>query len=86
MGEVGLSDDQPHVIAFNTWKGEGTPPPPPDTLGIRYFTIVLPDPTELDRVLARIKQAGLTPEPTGQGMLVHDPSHIAVVLTASATA
>lgn len=83
MGDVGLSEDQPHVIAFNTWKEEGAPPSPPDTLGMRYFSIVLPDSTELDRVLARVKQAGLAIEPTEQGSLVHDPSQIAVVLTSS---
>jgi hypothetical protein len=26
MGEVGLDEQQPHVVAFNTWKGEGIPP------------------------------------------------------------
>jgi catechol 2,3-dioxygenase len=82
MGDVGLSEDQPHVIAFNTWKGEGAPPPPPDTLGMRYFTIALPDSTELEQVLARVRQAGLATESSEQGILVRDPSQIAVVLTA----
>jgi len=27
-GEVGLDDQQPHVIAWNTWKGTGIPPAP----------------------------------------------------------
>lgn len=81
MGEVALSEDQPHVIAFNTWKGQGAPPPPPDALGIRYFTIVLPDTAELEQVLERVRQADLETEPTEQGILVRDPSQIAVVLT-----
>jgi catechol 2,3-dioxygenase len=83
MGDVGLSDDQPHVIAFNTWKGEGAPPPPSGSLGMRYFSIVLLDAAELQQVLARVEQAGLTAEQTDQGMLVRDPSHIAVILTAA---
>jgi catechol 2,3-dioxygenase len=83
MGDVGLSEDQPHVIAFNTWKGEGAPPSPPDTLGMRYFSVVLPDSTELERVLARVRQAGLATEPTEPGILVRDPSQISISLTAS---
>ena len=40
MGEVALDEQQPHVIAFNTWKGTNTPSPA-DALGLQYFTIVL---------------------------------------------
>jgi catechol 2,3-dioxygenase len=83
MGDVGLSDDQPHVVAFNTWKGEGAPPPPAGALGMRYFAIDLPDPGTLDQVLGRVRQAGLATEMTEAGVLVCDPSQIAVVLTAS---
>ena len=81
MGEVGLTEDQNHVIAFNTWKGAGAPPAPADALGIRYFTLVLPDKTELERVLERVQQHGITTEETEEGVLVRDPSSIAVVLT-----
>ncbi|HJS29302.1 MAG TPA: VOC family protein, partial [Anaerolineales bacterium] len=84
MGDVGLSDDQPHVVAFNTWKGEGAPPPPAGALGMRYFTVVLPDSTALDQVLTRLREAGLATELTEEGTLVRDPSQIAVVLTAPA--
>ena len=38
-----------HHIGFNTWAGAGAPPPPPDALGLRYFTVELPDETELAR-------------------------------------
>lgn len=81
MGEVGLSDDQPHVVAFNTWKGNGAPPAPEDALGIRYFTVVLPGEAELGRMLARVEAAGLPTEQTEEGIAVWDPSHIKVVLT-----
>jgi catechol 2,3-dioxygenase len=83
MGEVGLSEDQPHVIAWNTWQGEGAPPPPANSLGIRYFTIELPDQTELGRVLERVQQAGIAREEIEEGILVRDPSSIGVVLTTS---
>ena len=81
MGEVGLDAEQPHVVAFNTWKGEDIPAPLPDSLGMRYFTVVLPDRAELDRAVERVRAAGLPAEDTPQGVLVRDPSQIAVVLT-----
>jgi catechol 2,3-dioxygenase len=81
MGEVGLDDQQPHVIAFNTWKGTGIPAAPADALGMRYFTIVLPDGGELQRLVERIEGAGLSNEKTPEGIKVSDPSQISLVLT-----
>jgi catechol 2,3-dioxygenase len=81
MGEVGLDDQQPHVVAWNTWKGVGIPPAPADALGLRYFTIVLPNADELQRVVERVQAAGLSTEPTPEGLLVRDPSQINVILT-----
>jgi catechol 2,3-dioxygenase len=81
MGEVALDEQQPHVIAFNTWKGTNIPPAPPDALGMRYFTVVLPNAAELQRVIARIQAAGLPVEQTPEGVLVRDPSQISVILT-----
>jgi len=81
IGDVGLDDQQPHVIAFNTWKGTGIPPAPADALGMRYFTIVLPNATELQRVVERIQATGLPTEQTFEGILARDPSQIAMILT-----
>ena len=80
--DVGLDEMQPHIIAVNTWKGTGIPPAPENALGIRYFTIELPDLTELGRVIERVQQAGFAVEETEAGNLVRDPSSISVVLTA----
>jgi catechol 2,3-dioxygenase len=82
FGEVTLNDYLPHVIAFNTWQGEGAPPPPANSLGMRSFEVVLPGQAELTRVIARVAQAGGAVEQTAQGMLVRDPSQIGVMLTA----
>jgi catechol 2,3-dioxygenase len=71
-----------HHIGFNTWVGEGAPPPPPDALGMRYFTLVLPTTTELEYVVQRIQQVGVVTEQTEEGLLVRDPSQNGVVLTA----
>ena len=71
-----------HHIGLNTWQGEGAPPPPADALGLRHFSVVLPNQTELERVLERVRQAGLPTEQTEAGTLVRDPSQNGVVLTA----
>ena len=81
MGEVGLDEQQPHVVAFNTWKGPNLPPAPANALGMRYFTLVLPTSDELQRVVARVQAAGITVEQTPEGLLVKDPSQINVILT-----
>jgi len=81
MGEVGLSPERPHVVAFNTWQGEGARPASPNSQGIRYFTVELPDPAELGQVLERVRQAGIATEETAEGILVRDPGSIGVVLT-----
>ncbi len=73
-----------HHIGFNTWAGKGAPPPPPDALGLRYFTVVLPSQTELERVAERVQQAGIVTEQTEGGILVRDPSRSGVLLTARA--
>ena len=70
-----------HHIGFNTWMGEGAPPPPPDALGLRYISFVLPGRTELERVIQRVQQAGITVEQTEDGVLVRDPSRNRMLLT-----
>ena len=84
-----------HHIGLNTWQGEGAPAPAPDSLGLRYFSVVLPDQAELDRVLQRVREAGVPVEPRGAalagsslrsdrpeaGLLLRDPSQNGVVLT-----
>ena len=72
-----------HHIGFNTWVGEGAPPPPPDALGLRYLTFVLPNETELERVVDRVKQAGIATEQTADGVLVRDPSRACLILSTS---
>jgi catechol 2,3-dioxygenase len=70
-----------HHIGLNTWQGVGAPPPPDDALGLRHFTITLPDPKALDEVIARIETAGILANQTGTGLLVLDPSQNGVILT-----
>lgn len=70
-----------HHIGLNTWQGEGAPPPPPDAIGLRAFSIQLPDQAELDRVVTRIQQANISVEQNKSGFLVRDPSQNVLLLT-----
>ncbi|MBI3160800.1 MAG: VOC family protein [Chloroflexi bacterium] len=72
-----------HHIGLNTWQGVGAPPPPPDAAGLRYFSIALPDGEELERVLGRVRAAGIKTEKTPDGALFHDPARNGVLLTTS---
>lgn len=70
-----------HHLGLNAWQGEGAPPPPPDALGLNYFSIELPDQTALDQVIERINQAGIPANHTDKGLLLYDPSQNGVILT-----
>lgn len=71
-----------HHVGLNVWRGVGAPPPPPDAVGLRYFTIVLPDRTELDHVMAQARAAGITGVEQPEGILMYDPSRNGVLLAA----
>lgn len=70
-----------HHIGLNTWQGEGAPPPPADALGLRHFSVELPDQAALDQVVARIAQAGIAANERADGLLVYDPFQNGVMLT-----
>ena len=70
-----------HHIGLNTWVGEGAPPPPPGSQGLRHFSVVLPDGGELERTLERVRAAKLPVEQMPEGHLIRDPSQNGVVLT-----
>ena len=70
-----------HHIGLNTWQGEGAPAPPPDAVGLRHFSVELPDQVALDTVAARVEKAGIPANQTQDGLLVYDPSQNGVLLT-----
>jgi len=73
-----------HHVGANIWHSRGASPPPEGTAALRYATIVLPDAPERDRVASRIADAGQEPERRPEGVLVRDPSGIALLLAAAA--
>ncbi len=69
-----------HHLGLNIWVGQGAPPPPPGSQGLRYFVVYLPNAAELERVAARVRAAGVSIEETEVGWLLHDPSQNGVCL------
>jgi catechol 2,3-dioxygenase len=70
-----------HHLGLNTWQGEGAPPPPANAVGLKYFTVELPNQEALDQVIERIDAAGIPSNQTEDGLLVQDPSQNGVMLT-----
>jgi catechol 2,3-dioxygenase len=73
MADVAL-DYPPHILAFNTWAGEDAPQPPPDSAGLRWFTIVLPTVATRDELRDRLVGAGAPVSETGGAFDTVDPA------------
>lgn len=72
-----------HHIGMNTWHSAGADPPASAAVGLRSFEVVLPSDEELERVLGRIRAAGVKTEtPPDGATIVRDPSGNAVQLSA----
>jgi catechol 2,3-dioxygenase len=69
-----------HHIGLNTWHSAGASPPPPGAVGLRSYDVLLPTPAELERVLSRVRDAGIDVEDTPAGTLVRDPAGNGVLL------
>lgn len=70
-----------HHIGYNTWQGEGAPPPPEDALGLLYFSINLANAQELERMDGLLDEKGVTFERRPDGLFMRDPSQNALLLT-----
>ena len=63
-----------HHLGFNTWRGQGAPPAPANTVGLREWTVVLPEPADVAAVRGRLEAAGAPVEDGGDGsFLTRDP-------------
>jgi catechol 2,3-dioxygenase len=70
-----------HHLGLNTWAGVNAPPPPPDAVGLRYFTINLPDAAALAAVVERVEGAGVAFQEKDEVVFLRDPSQNGVVLS-----
>jgi catechol 2,3-dioxygenase len=72
-----------HHLAFNTWRGEGVPPAPAGVVGLRQWTVVLDDDSQVADVRERVAAAGIEHEQREDGLLVRDPWNNAVLFTSA---
>jgi catechol 2,3-dioxygenase len=73
-----------HHLGFNTWRGEGAPPAPAGTVGLREWTVVLPEPADVAAVRERVAAAGHPVEDAPDGSFVtRDPWENALRVTAA---
>jgi catechol 2,3-dioxygenase len=70
-----------HHLGLNTWRGEGVPPMPEGSVGMRHWTIVL-DPTAVAAVRERVAAGGAPVEDRPDGFLTRDPSNNVVLIRA----
>jgi len=70
-----------HHIGYNTWRGKNAPPPPPNSLGLRYFVFNLPSQIELEKLHLSLKSLNVSFENNTDGLVLHDPSENTILLT-----
>ena len=73
-----------HHLGLNTWAGEGAPPAPDGSRGLRQFEIRLPRADQLAAEEDRLREAGFEPVREDDRLRVTDPSGNRVVLAVSA--
>jgi catechol 2,3-dioxygenase len=73
-----------HHLGLNTWAGVGAPPPPPGSVGLRHFVVVLPSAAERDRLRQRLADARVAVEERVDGLFVRDPSQNGVLFVVGA--
>ena len=70
-----------HHLGFNTWRGQDAPPAPADAVGLREWTIVLPEAADVAEVRARSTRPASPPR-TARGFKTADPWGNAVLIAA----
>ena len=69
-----------HHLGINTWNGTGAPPPPPNAVGLRYFTINLSGSEDKNLLAGRLREAGIQQQVIDQGLYFEDPSGNGIVV------
>jgi catechol 2,3-dioxygenase len=75
-----------HHIGFNLWRGAGVPPAPADAVGLRHWTLLLESDAEMAALRERARAGGIEVLEREDGVLLRDPSGIAVVAAVAPTA
>jgi len=70
-----------HHIGLNTWAGVGAPPPPPGSIGLDHFEVLLPSDAAVHDVRDRLRAAAIPIEDASDGFIVRDPARNAIRIT-----
>jgi catechol 2,3-dioxygenase len=63
-----------HHLGFNVWRGQDVAPAAEGAVGLRHWTVRLPDPADLEALEERVRDAGIEAPEGGEGALaVADP-------------
>jgi catechol 2,3-dioxygenase len=71
-----------HHLGLNTWNSAGSAPAAPGAVGMRFYEVVAPNRAERDRLLDRVRAAGLAPASADSDVAtLRDPSGNLILLT-----
>lgn len=70
--------DYHHHIGMNTWAGAGLPKRQPDDMGLRLFTLVLPDQIDIDKLADHLSEVGYPFDRVQDSLSITDPNGIMV--------
>ena len=62
-----------HHLGMNIWESKNGQAPPDNAVGMREFSVWLPDSAERDRLVTQIEAAGVAVERQGDRFVVRDP-------------
>jgi catechol 2,3-dioxygenase len=71
-----------HHIGLNTWNGVGAPIPPANSVGLKSYTLMLPNEESLKQVIAQLKAAGADVTEENGAFATTDPSGNRILMTA----
>jgi catechol 2,3-dioxygenase len=74
-----------HHIGMNTWHSKDATAAPADMVGLRFFTVDLPDAEALAAVVGRVEAAGIPLLRQGGAVALRDPDGIGVLLRGGTT-
>jgi catechol 2,3-dioxygenase len=74
------ADGYHHHLGLNTWRGEGVPPQPDGVVGLRHWTVLLPDEAAVSETRERVEATGAEVEERPGGFLARDPWRNAVLI------
>jgi catechol 2,3-dioxygenase len=67
-----------HHLGTNNWQSRGAGAPPADSVGLRWWTVNLPDSAAVSEIESRLTAAAVTTTPVKNGFEARDPWGIAV--------